>query len=58
MGVACNHISAVSMPAIGALLWSIDYRLAFAAGVVAAAASVVVACLVPRHERLLERQPV
>jgi len=42
MGVAMNHLAAVSMPLLGGLLWSaLGYQYAFYLGVVAAALSVI-----------------
>ena len=38
MGFTINHIAAVFLPAIGGLLWMVDYRIPFVAG---AAMSVV-----------------
>ena len=42
MGVAMNHLAAVSMPLLGGLLWNaLGYQYAFYLGVVAAALSVI-----------------
>jgi predicted MFS family arabinose efflux permease len=51
MGVAMNHAAAVTMPLLGGLLWQYaDYRLVFAMGAAAAAASVMAALRVPKKE--------
>ncbi len=48
MGVAMNHVAAVAMPLLGGLLWqSLGYQWVFAAGIVAAVASILVALRVP-----------
>lgn len=48
MGVAMNHVAAVTMPLVGGLLWELaGYRWAFMVGALVAAASVGVAMLVP-----------
>jgi len=48
MGVAMNHVAAVTMPLVGGLLWQYaDYRLVFAMGAAVAAASVLAALRVP-----------
>jgi hypothetical protein len=49
MGVAMNHVAAVIMPFVGGLLWTVDYRLTFLAGALAAVLSIPVALRVPRH---------
>jgi MFS family permease len=54
MGVAMNHVAAVSMPLVGGLMWAYDYRLTFLVGVVAAVVSVPVAFRVPKHARVAE----
>jgi MFS family permease len=52
MGVAMNHVAAVSMPFIGGLLWvTLGYQWAFAIGAVAAVFSIVVSLRVPKHVR-------
>ncbi len=44
MGVAMNHVAAVTMPLVGGLLWRyVDYRWAFIVGAVVAAISALVA---------------
>jgi hypothetical protein len=32
MGFTINHIAAVVLPAVGGLLWMVDYRIPFVAG--------------------------
>ena len=50
MGVAMNHVAAVTMPLAGGFLWSyFGYQWAFVLGAVAAAVSVIAATFVPRH---------
>jgi len=48
MGVAMNHVAAVSMPFLGGLLWNnLGYRWAFLIGIPAAAASVAIVLRLP-----------
>jgi len=48
MGVAMNHVAAVTMPLLGGVLWQqLGYEWVFAAGIAAAAASILVALRVP-----------
>jgi predicted MFS family arabinose efflux permease len=48
MGVAMNHVAAVTMPLLGGILWQrLGYEWVFAAGIAAAAASILVALRVP-----------
>jgi len=47
MGVAMNHVAAVAMPLLGGFLWQFGYHWVFAAGIVAALASILVALRVP-----------
>ncbi|HEY3321808.1 MAG TPA: MFS transporter [Planctomycetota bacterium] len=55
MGVAMNHIAAVTMPLVGGLLWDrFGYKWAFLTGVITAALSIVVAQKLPSRERLAE----
>jgi predicted MFS family arabinose efflux permease len=50
MGVAMNHVAAVSMPFVGGLLWKyLDYHWTFTVGALAAAMSAVAALRVPPH---------
>jgi len=50
MGVAMNHVSAVTMPLVGGFLWSfLGYRWAFLIGALAAALSTLAALRVPKH---------
>ena len=52
MGVALNHVAAVTMPLAGGLLWRLfGYQWTFLVGAVAAAVSVPVAMLIPPHGR-------
>jgi predicted MFS family arabinose efflux permease len=60
LGVAVNHVAAVTMPLVGGLLWKYaGYRWAFVVGAGAAAASIVAAIRVPGREspRLLNQGP-
>jgi MFS family permease len=50
MGVAMNHVAAVTMPLAGGVLWKYDYQWTFALGVLAAAISIVVALRVPKRQ--------
>ncbi len=56
MGVAANHISSVTMPLVGGLLWTLGYQYAFMAGIVAAIASIFVAMLAPGMQRKAANQ--
>jgi len=48
MGVAMNHVAAVSMPFLGGLLWNnLGYRWAFLIGIPAAVASVAIVLRLP-----------
>lgn len=66
MGVAMNHVAAVTMPAIGGVLWkTLGYQWPFLIGAVAAAVSVGVSFLVPPHSasqrasaQLLRKSPL
>ena len=51
MGVAMNHVAAVTMPLVGGILWAAfdDYRWPFLIGAFAAALSIVAARRVPEH---------
>lgn len=50
MGVAMNHIAAVTMPLVGGLLWKYcGYQWTFLIGAAAAAASIPVAALLPSN---------
>ena len=52
MGVAFNHVAAVIMPLVGALLWKhAGYQWVFALGAAAAALSIPAALLLPKHVR-------
>ena len=52
MGVAFNHVAAVIMPLVGALLWNYaGYEWVFIMGAVAAAVSVIPALCLPKHVR-------
>jgi MFS family permease len=53
MGVAMNHVGAVTMPLAAGLLWdSVSHQAPFFVGAVAAAASIFVALRVPRRGAL------
>jgi len=50
MGVAMNHVAAVTMPFLGGLLWnSLGYRWAFLIGIPAAVASILIVLRLPRE---------
>jgi len=50
MGVAMNHVAAVSMPFIGGLIWArLGYQSTFLIGALAAALAIFVARLIPKH---------
>ena len=50
MGVAMNHVAAVSMPLLGGVLWKFfGYQYTFAIGALAALLSVVLVRFVPAH---------
>ena len=50
MGVAMNHVAAVTMPFVGGLVWDrLGYRWTFLMGAVAAALAIAVARRVPAH---------
>jgi MFS family permease len=49
MGVAANHIAAVSMPFLGGILWTaLGYRWVFLIGLPAAAASIAIVLRLPK----------
>ena len=52
VGFTINHIAAVFLPAIGGLLWVVDYRIPFFGGAVMAMISLIAAqkISVPRHK--------
>jgi MFS family permease len=51
MGVAMNHVAAVTMPLVGGALWQYaGYRWTFALGALAVALSIVAALRVPKHQ--------
>ncbi len=55
MGVAMNHVAAVTMPLAGGLIWKYaGYQWTFGIGMAAAALSIVVVSFLPRHQ---ERTP-
>lgn len=60
MGVAMNHIAAVTMPLVGGIVWKyLGYQWTFLIGSTAAAASILAAIRVPRHIRhVVEGIPV
>jgi MFS family permease len=48
MGVAANHVAAVTMPLVGGLLWKyVDYKWTFLVGAAAAALSILAALRLP-----------
>ena len=50
MGVAMNHVAAVTMPFVGGLVWAhLGYRWTFLIGAMAAAGAIVVARRLPVH---------
>ncbi|MCX5672735.1 MAG: MFS transporter [Planctomycetota bacterium] len=58
MGVAMNHVAAVTMPLAGGLLWThLGYQWTFALGAFAAAISIAVALRVPKHQRAAPAVP-
>ena len=51
VGVAMNHVAAVSMPLVGGLLWHhLGYQWTFLIGSAAACLSILAALRVPKHE--------
>ena len=58
MGVAMNHVSAVTMPFLGGILWNtIGYRWAFLIGIPAAVASIIIVLRLPSSSASLARSP-
>jgi hypothetical protein len=57
VGVTINHIAAVVLPAIGGLLWMIDYRIPFLAGAALGIVSLLFAQLIrlPKASASTER---
>ena len=53
MGFTINHIAAVFLPAIGGLLWMVDYRIPFVAGAVMS----LVSLLAVQQIKVAVRQP-
>ena len=51
VGFTINHIAAVVMPAIGGLLWMVDYRIPFIAGAVFSLVSLLAVQDIPRLAR-------
>ena len=50
MGVAMNHVAAVTMPLVGGIAWKyLGYQWTFLIGSAAAAASILAAMRVPEH---------
>jgi MFS family permease len=50
MGIAMNHVAAVSMPAVGGIMWAcLGYQWTFMVGAAAAILSLVVSLRVPPH---------
>ncbi len=58
VGFTINHIAAVVLPAIGGMLWAIDYRIPFLGGAVLSLVSLVLVQCIPgeiaRHRLLAE----
>ena len=46
VGFTINHIAAVVLPALGGLLWMVDYRIPFVAGAVMSAISLMAVQLI------------
>ena len=58
MGVAMNHIAAVTMPLVGGWLWiTVGYQWAFYVGATAAAVSIVAALRIPARHGRVEAAP-
>lgn len=51
VGFTINHIAAVIMPAVGGLLWMMDYRIPFIGGAVLSVVSLAVIQKIPRPAR-------
>ncbi len=51
MGVAMNHVAAVSMPLVGGLLWNLGSQWTFATGVAAVILSLAATFLIPPHQK-------
>ncbi len=51
VGFTINHIAAVVMPAIGGLLWMVDYRIPFVAGALFSLVSLLAVQRIPRLVR-------
>ena len=49
VGFTINHVAAVFLPALGGLLWMIDYRIPFIAGAVLGVLSLIAAQFMRRH---------
>ena len=50
MGVAMNHVAAVTMPLVGGIVWQyVGYQWTFAIGAVAAVLSILASLRVPKH---------
>lgn len=60
VGTTINHIAAVAIPAVGGMLWMVDYRITFVAGAVLALASLTAAQFirVPAAEKRAETPAV
>jgi MFS family permease len=50
MGFTINHIAAVIIPAIGGILWMVDYRIPFLGGSVLAIVSLIASQQIPEME--------
>ncbi|MBE0598499.1 MAG: MFS transporter [Desulfuromonadales bacterium] len=55
VGFTINHIAAVIMPALGGVLWLIDYRIPFLGGAVLSLISLLAVQWIPRHADLRVR---
>jgi hypothetical protein len=49
VGFTINHIAAVFLPALGGLLWLIDYRIPFVGGAIFSLLSLIAVQFIPRH---------
>ncbi len=53
VGFTINHIAAVVLPAVGGVLWMVDYRIPFAAGAVMSLISLLAAQWIPSQKKSL-----
>ncbi len=54
VGFTINHIAAVVLPAVGGLLWMIDYRIPFIMGAVLSLVSLYLVQQIPKQLRIAE----